>query len=334
MTDGRQTEADPDATTRPGPERGAGPSPDGCSPRSLARGEPLAGTASGIRSFLLVEHDGPWGVEILNDARLPGPLLARLRREAGRTGVRVLLIRRFRRRRGPATDTPRVFAAHTRPGRAWCETATFDSYDRLADLDLAALGRGERLGLEDHPEPVLAVCTHGRHDTCCASYGRPVAAALSAALPEHTWECSHMGGDRFAANLVTLPGGFYFGRLTPVSAVAVAHRLLAGELELDHLRGRTWFATPVQAAEIAVRRAHDAHRIDAVRLVWRQQLGSDGIGRLTRCRFAVTGAGEWTVDVRSVAGEPELLTCRAIKRNPPPVHTVLGIHPSDPPSPD
>ncbi len=302
---------------------------DGCSPRSLARGESLAGTASGIRAFLLVEHDGPWGTEALEDARLPGSVLARLRREAGRTGVRALLIRRFRRRRGPATERPRIFAAHTRPGQAWCETTTLDGYGGLAELDLDALSRGVRLGLDDHPDPVLAVCTHGRHDTCCASYGRPVAAALTKALPEHTWECSHVGGDRYAANLVTLPGGFYFGRLTPVSAVAVAHHLLAGELELGQLRGRSWFATPVQAAEIAVRRAHDELRIDAVRLVRREVIDQEA-GRLTRCRFTVAGVGDWIAEVRTTVGEPEFLTCRAIKQNRPPIHTIVAVRPASP----
>jgi hypothetical protein len=51
-------------------------------------------------------------------------------------------------------------------------------------------------------EPIYLVCTHGRHDACCAVRGRPVAAALAAAYPERTWECSHIGGDRFAANVV------------------------------------------------------------------------------------------------------------------------------------
>ena len=49
------------------------------------------------------------------------------------------------------------------------------------------------------PEPMLLVCTHGVHDTCCAVRGRPVAAALARRWPEATWECSHVGGDRFAA---------------------------------------------------------------------------------------------------------------------------------------
>ena len=67
--------------------------------------------------------------------------------------------------------------------------------------------------------PILLVCTHGVHDTCCALRGRPVAAALAARWPGQVWECSHVGGDRFAPNVVVLPDGFYYGNLDPETAV-------------------------------------------------------------------------------------------------------------------
>src|SRR4029453_5830608 len=60
----------------------------------------------------------------------------------------------------------------------------------------------------------------GRHGACCAERGRPVAAALAQAHPEETWEVSHIGGDRFAGNLLVLPNGLYYGRLDPGPALA------------------------------------------------------------------------------------------------------------------
>jgi len=42
-----------------------------CAAAARARDEPLAGTASTVRAFLLVENAGPWGTEALRDARLP-----------------------------------------------------------------------------------------------------------------------------------------------------------------------------------------------------------------------------------------------------------------------
>ncbi len=164
----------------------------------------------------------------------------------------------------------RVFAAYAHHAEPWLETTVLDDLHGVHDLDLEALAAGRSLGLTPHPEPVLAVCTHGRHDKCCAERGRPVAAGLAEAFPDQTWEASHIGGDRFAANLLVLPHGLYFGRLEADTARGVARLLAAGELDLDHLRGRSGLATPLQAAEAALRRYVDERRLDAVRFVSRE----------------------------------------------------------------
>src|SRR3712207_7435783 len=61
--------------------------------------------------------------------------------------------------------------------------------------------------------PVYRVCAHGGHEACCALRGRPLARALPADDPDDVWECSHLGGDRFAANVLVLPHGFYYGQV-------------------------------------------------------------------------------------------------------------------------
>ena len=142
--------------------------------------------------------------------------------------------------------------------------------------------------------PLFGVCTHGRHDACCAERGRPVAAALTASHPAETWEISHMGGDRFAANMVVLPEGLYYGRMDPGSASQVAWLHEEGRVDLDRLRGRSSYPMHVQYAEIALRRHLEEDRLDAVRLLKRQ-------GRT--CVFAQaasTGSREWAVTVSRV----------------------------------
>ncbi|MCD9197978.1 sucrase ferredoxin [Aeromicrobium wangtongii] len=291
-----------------------------CATASTLREDPVPGTATNVRAFLLVEHPGPWGVNGLRDARLPDGLGDALAAKAAAARVRPLLVRRPDRSTHP--DGMRVFAAFAHPLRPWAQTTVLRDPHELLDLDLAALAAGTSLGLAPYEGALLCVCTHGRHDACCAERGRPVAAALSAARPEETWEVSHIGGDRFAGNMLVLPHGLYYGRLDETSALAVVDAHAAGELELDHLRGRSSFAMPVQFAEIALRRQLGLAGHDAVRLVSRRI--ADGV---TDAVFA-TGDRQWAVRVRTESGTaPVQLTCRATRDNPVPVHEAVSITP-------
>lgn len=280
-----------------------------CSADSAALAEPLAGTASTVRAFLLLEFAGPWGVDALRDGRLPAALAAELERRCGDSGVRPLLIRRHGRSRSTGV---RCFGAYADPRRPWLESTTLNRADEVLDLDLDRLCEGASMGLEAHPDPLFLVCTHGRHDVCCAEQGRPIAAALSASHPGQTWECSHIGGDRFAGNILVLPDGLYYGRADRESGPRIAKTHLEGRLDLDHLRGRAGFAFATQAAEWHLRRRLDLTGTDDLRLV-RQRRVRD----VTEAVFAVEDAqhsgDHWRVRVRTGHGEPHQLTCQAQK---------------------
>jgi hypothetical protein len=289
-----------------------------CAAASVLRDDSLPGTASTVRAFLLVENTGPWGVDALRDARLPDGLGREVSRAAAAAKVRPLLVRRPGRRLHQ--DGIRVFAAHAHPSDPWIESTVLADPHALLDLDLGALGAGRSPGLAPYDGSLFCVCTHGRHDACCAERGRPVVAALTLAHPDETWEVSHIGGDRFAGNLLVLPHGFYYGRLDPVSALTVAGAHASGQLDLDHLRGRSGHPMAVQFAEIALRRELGETRDDALRLVDRST--REGV---TEAVFDVAGAG-WLVRVRTAPGaELQQLTCKATRDNPIPAHAVLEI---------
>ena len=290
-----------------------------CAVASGLRSDDLAGTASTVRAFLLVEFSGAWGVDALRDARLPEGAKQVLRAAASH-GVRVNLIRRHR----PAAreSGTRVFAAYAGQDRPWLETAVLDSPADVDDLDLAALGAGRSPGMLPSADPVFAVCTHGRHDACCAELGRPIANALDEAQPDATWEVSHIGGDRFAGNLLVLPHGLYYGRLDPLAAIAVTAGHRTGHLDLDHLRGRSSYPMAVQAAEVALRRQLGETRLDAVRLVDRRRNGDTWHARFE------AGPDPWQVIVRTTVddGERHRLTCTALRDDAIPRHHVLALH--------
>ena len=288
-----------------------------CSAASAELSEPLAGTASTVRAFLLVETAGPWGVDAVRDSRLPEDVKQRLGELERDHGVRPLLIRRHGRTR--AGGGVRIFAGAVRDAHPWLETTELEDVRELLDLDLATVGSGRRPGLTTYEGPLFLVCSHGRHDACCAERGRPLCAALARSAPEHAWEVSHIGGDRFAANLLVLPHGLYYGRLEPEEADEFARAHLDGELDLTHLRGRSAFPFSVQAAEIYLRRHTGELAVEPLPLVEHTKHGAE-----TRAVFRV-GEKDWEVRVHTEFGPPRRLTCRAPRESPPLVHTLVDI---------
>lgn len=288
-----------------------------CAAASRRRHEPVLATASRVDRWLLVEQSGPWGPQAPPHSRLREPLLNTLRRQAAEVGARLLLIRRPSR--VARAEARHVFLADSRPGRerALLRVATDDE---LPELGLP----GERTTTRfwAHVQaPLLLVCTHGRHDPCCAIRGRPVAAAIAADFPDTTWECSHVGGDRFAANLLVLPAGLYFGRVQPHDAVAVAQQVMAGHLPTEHFRGRSSFSGPSQAAQ------HFA----------RAELGMGGVDDLPPVRQERVDRERWEVvlrahprDVvvtvrRSLHNDGEPLTCHADQPTAHPVYDLVDL---------
>lgn len=210
-----------------------------CSVRSLQRGEALAGTASVIRAFLLIEHPGPWGETVLRDAPLPDLV----RQHLASSGLRVLLIRRHRQ-----TTANQVRAFYCMPRTGVMRSRVFGSFAELANENL----RDPQW--PDWHDNVVLVCTHAKHDACCAINGRPVAAALTERFGDMVWETSHLGGDRFAANVATLPSGWYFGRVNADAACTAVSAVHRGELMIENCRGRTTLPLEAQYAELELRK--------------------------------------------------------------------------------
>jgi len=201
----------------------------------------------------------------------------------------------------------------------WVETALLGHVRDIVDLDVEGLALGRPTGLARHDEPVFLVCTHGRHDACCAERGRPLAAALSEVAPDSTWEVSHIGGDRFAANVLVLPHGLYYGRLLPGDAAELGRRHLSGELDLEHLRGRSAYPFAVQAAEVYLRRHLGATSVEPFALEEHTRQGSE-----SRVVFAVDGL-RWALRVHTGRGDPRQLTCRATRTSNGQRHELVGL---------
>ena len=219
-------------------------------------GEPLLATATPTSVWVLVEHTGAWARKPFSQGFDP-EVAAALDDLAAKAPVKALAVRRPAS--GPAEpgERRRVAVAYCGPGPAWLATTTIDDDRDLLELGLDPVtltGRTPPDGLEPEVDPLYLVCTHARRDACCGTLGRPVVKALAEARPGRVWECSHVGGHRFAANLVCLPSGVLYGRvLDAADGVELVGNLERGEVDLGHLRGVSWQPPAAQAATALLR---------------------------------------------------------------------------------
>ena len=284
-----------------------------CSTASREREEPLAATASRVERWLLVEHRGAWGPQSVPSSRLPQAAARALARTADAAGARLLMVRRPAG--VPCGPGRQVFAVDSRPGREQVRTRHL-----ATDAELAQLTYGGE-DWSPYDGPLYLVCTHGRHDRCCALRGRPVAQALAQEHPQRTWESSHVGGDRFAANVVVLPEGLYLGRVAAADAARVVDELAQGRLPAAHVRGRSSLPLPTQAAQQLAREALQAWGCDELVPVaqsgagtdtWRVRLGSPDVEVVVR----YDRAGD---------GGRHLLTCGAEEAKVAPVFRQVSL---------
>ncbi len=280
-----------------------------CAAASCESGESIYGTVAQIRSWLLLEYPGAWRRRAVEDSRYLSMEVKRHLRTMEQDGQidRTLLMRREHNRCAPfqcffvksCEDPPRI------------SRTILSQYE---DLLMVQEGGDSVAGL------MYAVCTHARHDKCCAKFGFPVYCALREVVGDRAWECSHVGGDRFAANVVVFPHGLYFGHVSPDEVPELVRRCEAGQIWLERYRGRSCFSRSVQVAEYFVRAESGRTGIAEF-----EPLETFRDGALTRVKLQ--GRSDSSIHVVDFAREmgaiEELLTCHSTEPSAVPQYELV-----------
>jgi hypothetical protein len=284
-----------------------------CSDQSLARNDPMYGTASAGSSWVLLELAGGWGHSaFFHSPAIIDPELGRaIVRRVEMAKMRIAAIRKHGRR--PATPRWRWFVAQAGVDNEalYCGEVS----DPRDYLDLALDGTDGTLSTD----PLVAVCAHGRHDQCCAVRGRSACKAIAAKYPDFTWECSHLGGDRFAATMLVLPEGLCYGRVDSTDSAELVRLYLEGRLDNRFLRGRTSLPHAVQAAQYFAREANGDDHIASL-----PPLDVDKEEGRTRVVLS-GGSGPIEVCLNEEMSEPLLSQCHAKVPGRVRIYTLASI---------
>ena len=243
-----------------------------CSMLSRERGEQVFGTASQAQVWLLLEYSHPMGTKAFEESNLPEPVKKHLDSFVeNRPGSKVQLIKRPSNR----SKTITFFLAVTKESSPLLFEFHLDHYEDLADLDLTQAFSGEGLKEYIRTRPLFLICTNGKRDPCCAQWGLPLYNALSKNNPDSLWQTSHVGGHRFAPNLVCFPHGLYYGRADHHQAQNLMDKYQQNQIQLENYRGRSSYPPEVQAAEYYLREKTGNLSIEAFNLKSLEEAGDN-----------------------------------------------------------
>lgn len=229
-----------------------------CSLQSRDVAEPLAGTAPQAQIWILVEQPGPWGRKALHDSQLPISVAKSLQSLEAQPDIKVLLARHPSRPSRSDSGDRYVWVSRSDGNVSELFQAHVATVADLEAVPFPEIANGT-LGSEFKrmPERFAFVCTHSGRDACCAVLGREL---IDRSLPElidsesqKVWECSHIGGHRFAPTALLAPGNTVVGRC---DAHTIHAWVETGLVVASHLRGASWLDPRSQAAHAYILETH------------------------------------------------------------------------------
>lgn len=295
-------------TSTDAPDAGSAASRRYCSELARADGAVLIGSADPVDVWILLEYSAVWRARALNDNALSPAVNNWLRNAVAEIEstlackARLLFVRQTEREYTPSQTADlsgrphKLFVVRSGERDARVSAVDLPNYDALLQLDAVALAR-DGTGAEVFGEPLYLVCTNGQRDLCCARFGLPVYEQLARLYGDSVWQTTHVGGHRYAPNLICLPEGVVYGFADTAVAPALVQATRSAQLDLEYLRGRSCYSAVGQVAEHTLRRHFGERRLGALRLLGEQRL-EPGRWRLS---FEVAGQGRKQVHVRELA---------------------------------
>lgn len=271
------------------------------------------GSVKQVKTWFLLQYEGAMGAHALDESDIPADVKEYLNGVVETTpNSRSLLVKS---QSVGAGYRLRFMIVNSREIDPYYVEFELDGYGDLEHLDLpdSSPGAEDSGGLVGH-EPFYLVCTNGRRDPCCAANGLPVFNAFCEHSEDLAWQSSHVGGHRFAANVLAFPQGIYYGRVRPDDVDRLIEAGNSGQILIGHYRGRACYPKIVQAAAAHLRRKTGKLGFHEYSLKSQESLG-DQTWRVTFDE--PRGDGVYVLDLETHHSEEvDYVSCRDDKQSP------------------
>lgn len=220
-----------------------------CFEHSINANEDMFATSPRTHLWILLEYNDSWEEKAFNTCKIDSEVKNHIRAFAGtEPKSRIQLIKNPNNHDGANI---RLYVVITRPGETNLYEFTLSSYEDILDIDF------EKSLKEKTPitKYLILICTHGSYDECCSKYGLEIFNHLNGIQSDYEiWQTTHVGGHRFAANIVILPDGIFYGRVNPDNIDSIIETHSKNNLKLNTLRGICTNDPDVQAADYLLRK--------------------------------------------------------------------------------
>ncbi len=217
-------------------------------------GEPLAGSASFADRFVFITWPKRlWNYEALDSRGGFPPGLKQWMKQRSSEGNRITI--RLASRAGISSDSVQMFFY---PENRKITDVSPEDIPEVLEQHFAK-GKHQADREQELNCDQVFVCTHGRHDQCCARFGQEVYQRLRDIVSQQNtrlevWESSHLGGHRFAANLIVFPCGELHGQLLPEHVSEFLRCRQQGRVYGPSYRGRVYTEGYEQITEACIQR--------------------------------------------------------------------------------
>lgn len=213
-----------------------------CADNSRQNHEPFLGSASPAQVWIALSAPTPWGTHALSSIEI-GETNKKHLTALFNIGLdsRIQIITR------PDAVGIVLFFAVSKEQDTRLYKIPLGSYDDILTLDWQALlANHDRYHQYLSQEAIFLICTNEQHDPCCGKFGQALF-DTSSSYP-NVWQSSHLGGDRFTANIVSLPQGNYYRRVDTeaLSEIMVAEK--QGWIAIRQFAGRSCYSRTAQIA--------------------------------------------------------------------------------------
>lgn len=273
-----------------------------CSAASRYFREQLAGTAANSSAFILIEHFNPFPGKVI-EAHFDKAWIQEMQALAKEYKGKALLIRNKKTNNKTCKIT---FVDCIKCRHFSVET----ELENVTSIPLKKLIEDEHTHWET--DTFFLICSNGKKDKCCSKFGYPVYKFFESFNADvKVWESSHVGGDRFAANVVVMPFGIYYGHVAVEDVGHILVRTLLRKIYKNKFRGISHRSFFEQAIECHLREYLQNYDLD---FPFHTHLINHSGNNYT-VEIKIANQERYIMNVEKVVIEyPHLLTCKS--KNP------------------